>query len=56
MTYFPETRQERKTALRKLLNLPDFVEPFCLIALGYPGESKDTPDRYDPARLHHNHW
>ncbi len=49
-------RQERKDAIRKIFNLPANIEPFALIALGYPGENKETPERYKTDRVHTNSW
>jgi len=49
-------RQERKDAIRKIFDLPANIEPFALIALGYPGENKETPERYKTDRVHLNSW
>lgn len=49
-------RPERKEALRKLLGLPDHIEPFCVIALGYPNEIGHPPDACGPDRVHYDRW
>ncbi len=49
-------RKERKDAIRKICHLPGNIEPFALIALGYPDEKKETPDRYKQERIHFNVW
>jgi len=49
-------RPERKEGLRGLLNLPKKVEPFSLIALGYPAEQKGASERYRAERVHVNRW
>ena len=49
-------RPERKEALRKLLKLPEHIEPFCVIALGYPAEQKGAADRYKQGRIHNDGW
>ena len=49
-------REEREQALRALFQLPDGVIPFCLVAVGYPGEAKLPADRYQSTRVHHNSW
>jgi nitroreductase len=49
-------RKERKEAIGKILGLPGHIEPFALVALGYPGEEKDTPERWRPERVHINGW
>jgi len=49
-------RAERKGGLRALLHLPEHVEPFCLIALGYPAEDKGAAARCPADRIHHDRW
>lgn len=49
-------RQERVKGIRKLLGLPDHVLPLCVISIGYPAEKKSRENRYNPSRIHHNHW
>ena len=46
----------RMDGLTKLLNLPETIIPFSLIALGHPDESKPPSSRYDESRVHHNKW
>lgn len=47
---------ERVEGLRKLLNIPEQVVPFALIALGYPDETKPDKDIFDESRIHYNRW
>lgn len=49
-------REERITAIQKLLGLPQHVMPLCLVSIGYPAERKPRANRYDPSRIHHNRW
>ena len=49
-------RVGRKDAMRKIFQLPGHIEPFALIALGYPGEKKETPARWKEERTHFNCW
>ena len=49
-------RKKRVEALGKLLNLPDNIVPFCVIALGQPAESKPPGDNYDAERIHYDRW
>ena len=49
-------REERKTAFSKLLSLPSHVQPFALVALGYPEEKKSRPQRFHPEKVKHNGW
>jgi len=48
--------EERMAAVKKLLNLPETVQPLCIIPIGYPAEQKFREKRFDPARLHQNKW
>lgn len=49
-------REERKKRFAELFELPDHVQPFALVSLGYPREEKKTPDRFRPERIHYNTW
>jgi len=49
-------RKERMAVVKKLFQLPEHIEPFSLIALGYADEEKDTPDRFDPTKIFYNQW
>lgn len=49
-------RQELVDGMSRLLNLPEHITPFSLIAVGYPAEEKAPADRYDPARVHYDRW
>jgi len=49
-------RDERVTALRELLDIPENVTPFAVIALGYPAEAISKEDRFDRSNVHRNRW
>ncbi len=49
-------REERKSGIRKIFHLPDHVQPFSLISIGYPAEEKPVPQRFKPERIHKNQW
>lgn len=49
-------REERVAGLRHLLQLPEHVVPFALVAVGYPAEEKPPAGRYDPGRVHRDTW
>ncbi|MGF1587383.1 MAG: nitroreductase family protein [Bacteroidales bacterium] len=49
-------RKEREDAIRKILKLPHNIEPFSLIALGYPNEQKEAQSRFNASRVHYNSW
>ncbi|MBR2830499.1 MAG: nitroreductase family protein [Solobacterium sp.] len=38
--------------VRAVLQIPDSLVPFCMIAVGHPAEEKKQQDRYDAARVH----
>ena len=48
--------EDRMAAVKKLLNLPETVQPLCIIPIGYPAEKKFRENRFDPARFHQNKW
>lgn len=48
--------EDRMAAVKKLLNLPEAVQPLCIIPIGHPGEKKFRENRFEPARLHQNKW
>jgi nitroreductase len=48
--------EDRMAAVKKLLNLPEAVQPLCIIPIGYPAEKKFRENRFEPARLHQNKW
>jgi nitroreductase len=57
-------REKRVLAIRQLFNLPGRVLPVSMVALGYaagcaagyPAESKEPQDRYQPERVYDNAW
>jgi nitroreductase len=49
-------REERKSDIKKLFNLPDHIQPFAIISIGKPGEEKPVPERFKPERIHWNEW
>lgn len=51
---YPE--ELRIFGMRDLLELPEHVLPFALVALGMPAEEPALVDRFDTARVHHNGW
>jgi nitroreductase len=48
--------EDRMAAVKKLLNLPEPVQPLCIIPIGYAAEKKFRENRFDPARYHQNRW
>jgi nitroreductase len=48
--------EERVAGFRAKFNLPDKIVPMAWIAIGWPAESKEPSNRYDPKRVHRNNW
>lgn len=48
--------EELMSGLSRLLQLPENIQPFSLVSLGYPATEKLPSKRFDPARIHRNHW
>ena len=49
-------RKERMEPVAKMFELPENIIPVSLIALGYPAEIKDSPERFKEERIHCNKW
>ena len=47
-------RKERMEPIAKLFNLPENIIPISLVAIGYPAESKERPNRFKEERIHYN--
>lgn len=43
-------------AIRKLFGIPDHIIPFSLLPIGHPAETKPHQNRFQPDRIHTNHW
>lgn len=48
--------EKRMNDIAALLELPKNVLPFNIIALGYPNETKEDVERFDPAKVHYEKW
>jgi len=48
--------EERVSAIRKVLNLPETVVPLNLISIGHPAEEKEPRTQYDELRVHREKW
>jgi nitroreductase len=49
-------REDRMKVMKEIFVLPEHVEGFALIALGYPAEEKKMPERFQPERIYLNRW
>lgn len=43
----------RMTAVRKVLDIPEYLHAFALVPCGYPAEDRVQQDRYDESRVHY---
>lgn len=48
--------KEREELLRKVLEIPEAITPFALLAMGVPNEVNAPEYRFDEERLHSNKW
>lgn len=48
--------QDKVNPLKALINLPEHIVPLCIVSIGYPAESKEPANRYNPERIHRNRW
>lgn len=42
--------------LKKIINTPDSVEPFCIIPIGHTEKEQSFRDNFDETRIHHGKW
>lgn len=42
--------------LRELFALPEHIIPYCVIPIGYKAKAKPFEDRYDPGKIHYEHY
>ncbi len=49
-------REDRVAKVRAILGLPEHIIPLAVIPIGYPAEHPAPADRFDPARIHVDHW
>ncbi len=46
----------RTENIAHILGLPQGIIPLCIIALGYPAETAEKPDRYQKEKIHWDKW
>jgi nitroreductase len=49
-------RMERIEPLINLFGLPEHIIPISLVAVGYPNEIVEIPERVKKSRIHYNKW
>lgn len=54
MGFYPN--ESRVTDAKALLELPEHIVPFAVIALGHPAQLPPPEDRFDSARVHFEHY
>lgn len=48
--------EERMSAVKKALQLPDHIVPLNLIPIGHPKGETQPKDKYDANNIHYNQW
>ena len=48
--------EERMNIIRTLLNLPDNLQPLCVIPVGYPAEQPAVKDKYKTDNIYYNRF
>jgi nitroreductase len=49
--------QERMSYIKDMFGLPEGIEPFAIIPVGYPdGQKNEFVDRFDTTRVHYDNW
>lgn len=46
----------RVEGIKRILSLPSNIIPFSLLPMGWPAESKEPNNRFDPSRIHYDRW
>jgi nitroreductase len=49
-------KEDRVTAVRPILALPETITPLNLISIGHPAEEKEPRTQYDGSRVHRERW
>lgn len=42
--------------MSELLQLPEYIVPMGIVAIGHPAESPEPKDKWDAERVHVNVW
>lgn len=54
MGVYPKKNLEKE--ITYLVNLPDYIVPFSIVAIGYAAEKVKPKDKFDPAKIHWEKW
>jgi len=47
---------ERMADVRRILDIPDAINPIAVLSVGHPGEEKEARTQYDGERVHREQW
>jgi len=48
--------EDRIESVTKIVNLPDYIVPLCVIPIGYPATDNEPIDKWKPGNLHWQKW
>ncbi len=48
--------RERMEPIGRLFGLPENIVAFCGVAVGYPDETRQVPERFEEGRIHQDRW
>jgi nitroreductase len=48
--------EPRMKQFKERFHLPEGIQPFALVPIGYPAGIPEPADRFDPSRVHRNRW
>lgn len=48
--------KNRMAYVQRLLQLPSDIVPLNIIPIGYPAETPEPKDKWDPAKIHYEEW
>jgi len=43
-------------SVREFFQIPEGINPLALLVIGHPNDSLPPADRFDPSRIHRDHW
>lgn len=49
-------REERTSGVKKVLGIPEGVEPLSVIVIGHPAKEYTPKDKWNPDCIHYNKW
>ena len=49
-------QSEKVKYMSELLQLPEYIVPMGIVAIGHPAESPEPKDKWDAERVHVNVW